>query len=110
MNAKWLLPVLAALAVLAVQDASADPKRIAFPNDYKEKFTYYSTHNRPDNGQVRDLYANHKALDGARRNGPLPDGSVLLVEVYKAKVDANNQPVVGADGFYEKGELQFFQP
>jgi cytochrome c2 len=108
MNVKLLLPAMAALAALIAQDASADPKRIAFPNDYKEKFTFYSTHNRPDNGQVRYLYANDKAVEGARRNGPLPDGSVLLIEVFKAKVDANNQPVMGADGFYEKGELQFF--
>ena len=48
---------------LIVQDASADPRRIAFPNDYLEKFTFYSTHNRPDNGQVRYLFANQKAME-----------------------------------------------
>jgi hypothetical protein len=34
MNRKILLSALTALAALAATDASADPKRVAFPNDY----------------------------------------------------------------------------
>jgi hypothetical protein len=31
---------------------------------------------------------------------PLPDESVLFAEAYSAKLDVNNNPITGADGFY----------
>jgi hypothetical protein len=35
----------------------------------------------------------------------LPDGSILFAEVYSAKLDATNNPVTGADGFYVPDKL-----
>ncbi len=35
----------------------------------------------------------------------LPDGSVLFAEVYSAKLDANNDPITGTDGFYDPDQL-----
>lgn len=98
---------LIALSAVAIPTtlAFADPERIEFPTGYQQDFIFYTTHNRPDNNQVRHLYANDVALQGARQGGPLPDGAVLLIEIYKAKLDAEGKPVTGADGFFEQDQL-----
>lgn len=82
--------------------------RVAFPTGYAETFTYYTTINFPDRGQVRRYLANETALRAAAAGEPLPDGSMHFVEVYKAKLDAAGDPVTGADGFYEPDELVAF--
>lgn len=78
-----------------------------FPADYKTAFTHYLTINFPETKQVRTYLANKVALDAARSGAPLPDGSVLLAEVFKAKVDKDGSPVKGTDGFFEKDALLF---
>jgi cytochrome c2 len=90
--------------ILASMSASADPKRISFPEDHASKFTFYSVHNRPDNGQVRHLFANQIAVESAKKGTAFANGSVFLIEIYKAKVDAEGKPIAGADGLWEKGE------
>jgi cytochrome c len=88
---------------------AADPKRVTLPADYDPaKYVLYGVHNRPDNGQVRYLYANTIAAEGAKKDGELPHGSLLVMEVYKAKVDAAGAPVVGPGGIFEKGDLAFY--
>ncbi len=95
--------------ILAAGAAQADPKRVRLPADYApDKWTLYGVHNRPDIGQVRYLYANKPAVDGARGEGGLPNGSVLVMEVYKAKLDAAGAPAVGADGLFQKGDFVQF--
>lgn len=95
---------LAALLLHATL-AWADPERVGFPADYQQSFTFYATHNRPDNNQVRYLYANDIAMQGAQADGALANGAVLLIEIYKARLDDDQKPVVGSDGFYEKDQL-----
>ena len=74
--------------------------KVTFPQDYKQSFTKYHTINFPAAKEVRYYYANTAALTAAKSGHPLPDGSVLFVEVYSAKLDADNKPITGADGFY----------
>jgi len=81
---------------------------VTFPDDYKQTFVKYLTINFPVTRQVRHYYTNKAALDAARGNKPLPVGSYLLAEVYSAKLDANKQPVMGKDGFFEPEKLLFF--
>lgn len=73
---------------------------VTFPQDYKTSFTKYATVDFPDRKQVRYFYANAVALAAARAGEPLPDGSVLFVEVYSARLGAESEPLVGADGFF----------
>jgi cytochrome c553 len=73
---------------------------VTFPEGYKDTFTKYHTINFPGTKQVRYYYANKAAVQAARAGKPLPDGSYLLAEVYAAKLDAEQKPVMGADGFY----------
>lgn len=81
---------------------------MTFPADHKSTFTHYTTINFPDTKQVRTYLANKVALDAAGSGAPLPDGSVLLVEVFKARVDATGMPIKGPDGLFEKDTLLFF--
>ena len=81
---------------------------VAFPDDYKTSFVKYHTINFPATRQVRYYYANKAAVDAARANKPLPVGSYIFAEVYAARLDANKQPVIGKDGFFEPEKLLLF--
>ena len=77
---------------------------VTFPGGYKEAFTKYHTINFPATKQVRYYYANKAAVAAAKAGKPLPDGSVLFVEVYAAKLDGD-KPVTGGDGFFVADKL-----
>jgi len=79
--------------------------KVAFPQDYKQTFVKYHTKNFAPAKQVRYYYADTIAVAAAKAGKPLPDGSVLFVEIYSAKLDANKTPITGADGFYVPDRL-----
>jgi cytochrome c553 len=81
---------------------------VTFPDGYKDTFTKYYTINFPATRQVRYYYANTPAAAAAKAGQPLPDGSVLLAEVYAAKPGADGKPVTGGDGFYVADKLLFY--
>jgi hypothetical protein len=86
--------------------ALAGPELVSFPEDYQNGHTHYATANRDDERmQVVDMFANDVALASAKDGAPLESGSILTMEVYKAKLDADEKPVMGSDGFFEKGDL-----
>ena len=91
------LPGAAANAKSALAPALA-ATNVKFPAGYKSSYTRYTTINFPKRGQVRHYYASPAALKAARDGKPLPNGSVLLVEIYKAKLDDKKMPVKGTDG------------
>lgn len=82
---------------------SAD--RLSFPKEFPDGYTHYTTISFPDRKQVRRYYANAAALAAAREGGSLPDGSLLLVEIFKAKLDADGKPINGEDGHFQPGAL-----
>ncbi len=81
---------------------------VTFPEGYKETFAKYHTINFPATKQVRYYYANKAAVQAAKEGKPLPAGSVLFVEVYAAKLDADKKPVSGSDGFYIADKLLLY--
>src|SRR5262249_3590655 len=92
----------------SAQLANLAKSNVTFPDDYKQSFVKYHTINFPATRQVRYYYANKAAVDAAKANKPLPAGSYLFAEVYAAKLDANKQPVMGKDGFFEPEKLLLF--
>ena len=78
---------------------------VTFPENYQQSFTKYHTINFPAAKEVRYYYANPAAAAAAKAGKPLPDGSYLFAEVYSAKLDANKNPITGADGFFEHDAL-----
>jgi hypothetical protein len=95
-----------AAGMLLSSAALAGPELIEFPEGYKDSFEPYATVNRADERkQVVKIFANDVALASAEDGAPLDSGSVLVMEVYKAKLDADGNPVVGSDGFFEPDEM-----
>jgi cytochrome c553 len=78
---------------------------VTFPEDYKDTFTKYHTINFPVTKQVRYFFANKTAVQAAKEGKPLPDGSVLFNETYAAKLDAEQKPMIGGDGFFVADKL-----
>lgn len=85
-------------AVTAFTIAYAKDSEIAFPADYKSYKNYLSLDRTGNADQVIRLFANDKAKAGAGADGGLPDGSVLVGEIYKARLDADGKPVVSSLG------------
>ena len=79
--------------------------KMTFPSDFKSGFTHYTTINFANRKQVRKYYANATALKAAREGKRMPNGSVLVVEVYKTKLGADKKPMMGADGFFVPEKL-----
>src|SRR5437762_1523317 len=73
--------------------------RVGFPVGYQNTFTQMLTVDRPDNGQIRVIWANEKAAS-ANWWEKFPYGSVLLFESWTSKRDANGNLL-----FDEKGRL-----
>lgn len=79
---------IAAALLVATTIARAD-ERVALPEEYKETFTEYLELDRTQNpDQFIRLFANAVALQGPDLEGGLPDGSVLVGEVYSVKKDS----------------------
>ena len=78
----------------------AEPAQpVALPENYRETFTNYLSLDRVMNpDQVIRLFANDAAMKGPGEDGLLPFGSVLVAEVYKAKVDDSGQAVLSSLG------------
>jgi cytochrome c553 len=85
--------------------ASVAKTRATFPEKYKETFTRYTTVDLPGQKQVRHFYANPVALKAAREGRELPDGSVLLGEIYSAKLGPDKNPSPGPDGRFVPDQL-----
>jgi cytochrome c553 len=81
---------------------------VTFPENYKTTYTKYHTINFPAAKQVRYYYANSTALQAAKAEKALPNGSAFFVEVYSAKLGADKQPVTGSDGFFVPDQLLFY--
>ncbi len=75
-------------------------RRMSFPSNFETGFTHYFTFNHKGRKQLRNVYANGVALEAAKAGRELPDGSVIVVEAFKAELGPDKKPVVGADGFY----------
>jgi cytochrome P460 len=77
---------------------SAGPDKIQFPSAWKDH-VLYTTVDRYDNKQYRELYASSQAaVDAMKAGKPLPDGTVLTMVQYAAQVDDKGVPVKGPNG------------
>jgi plastocyanin len=84
--------------------AFAGGDKIAFPEDYATG-TLYSTLDRHDNKQYRELWATPAAVEAARKGEPVASGTVLTLVQYKAQLDAAGVPAKDAQGRFIKGDL-----
>lgn len=76
----------------------------ALPAGYRDWPVFLRGVQRPDNGQVRDIYLNRVAA-GATAGQPFPDGSVLVMDLFAAQKGADGSLVKGPDGALVRGDL-----
>lgn len=87
------------IAGIAASAAAFEDRVLNLPADYKTAFDKYLISDRlGQEDQVIALYANSIAREGARADGKLPNGSVLIGEIYAAKKDAEGNVVETALG------------
>ncbi|MEM9292400.1 MAG: cytochrome P460 family protein [Acidobacteriota bacterium] len=73
-------------------ERAAPPQPVELPADYRETFTNYLSLDRVQNpDQIIRLFANDIAMQGPDEDGLLPFGSILVAEVYKAKLDDSGE-------------------
>ena len=85
--------------LVAAGPAVGGPDRVAFPKDYAENFTLYDKIDKTKkkkNEKVRFMYANPAALSVA--SGPLPSGSIIIMEDHAIEVNADGTPKMGSTG------------
>jgi plastocyanin len=98
------IAALAALATLPALAQTPGPNKIAFPEQW-DKGVLYGTVDRHDIKQYRELWATQPALDAVKAGKPIPQGTVLTLVQYKAKVDDKGAPLRDAQGRFQKGDL-----
>jgi hypothetical protein len=97
------IAAIAAAAVFAVA-AQAGGDKVAFPENFASG-VLYTTVDRADNKQYRELYTSAAAVEAAKRGEPLPSGTVITLVQYAAKLDAAGNPEKDANGRFIKGNL-----
>lgn len=98
--------VFASVAIFATQTFAMEDRVLEFPADYKTGFDKYLISDRLyQDDQVISLYANETARKAALEGAPLPDGSVLVGEIYKVKLDEDGEVIESALGRRIPSEL-----
>ena len=75
--------------------------QVGLPNEWATRFVPFYVFDRPDTRQVRVVYGN----DTANAGTPYQHGSVLVMETYRARLDAQGVPVRNAAGRFERDAL-----
>ena len=96
---------LVCVAGAAAAYAGGTPDYVKFPTGYDSSFTNYATMNRASSAAVAKMYANAVAFSSYKRGQPAASGSVIVMEVYKPKKDADGKPIVGSNGVNETAKL-----
>ena len=94
----------AAAALAAIGPVRAGGDKVAFPEGHAAG-VLFTTVDRADNKQFREFYTSAAALDAAKKGEPLPNGTVITMLQYAAKLDAQGNPEKDANGRFIKGNL-----
>jgi plastocyanin len=78
--------------------------RVGFPEGYESTYQSFFVMDRPDNKQVRVIYANDAAASVAPGTS-FPYGSILVMETYRAVQDDAGEPILDDAGRYQRGDL-----
>jgi hypothetical protein len=103
-----VMPVATALVGLGIvafaSHVKAGGDKVMFPEGY-DKGVLFTTLDRADIKQYREVYTSQAAIDAAKKGQPLPDGTVITLLQWRAKLDAAGNPEKGPDGRFIKGDL-----
>ncbi len=101
-----MLPILGcgSMAMTPSTKSNEMPKdgQLMFPKDYKTFPTFLKGIQKPD--AVRDLYINRTGAD-AQQGKPFANGSILVMEIFKAQKGMNDEFAKDTQGNLVRGEL-----
>lgn len=106
-STKWgevIVAAACAAGVMASTPVLAGPENIRYPSDYAS-WQRYTTVERADLKQTRDVYASAEVVKTVRAGKPIPDGAVIVMAVHAAKTDADGNPQKDAQGRLVKDRL-----
>ncbi|HEX4419812.1 MAG TPA: cytochrome P460 family protein [Kofleriaceae bacterium] len=92
-------------ATAPAEIAAAKQSQMAFPRDFPKGFQLYGTANKEDQATVSKSYVNTAGFAAVKAGKPLPDGSVILVVNFAAKLDANKKPALEKDGSWSVDKI-----
>ena len=85
--------------------AGGDPEFVKYPEGYQQIFTKYATANRANQTQLAKLFANEIAVESYKKGEEAAPGSVVIMEIYEPKKDAEGKIISGKDGLFEIEKL-----
>jgi hypothetical protein len=91
--------------VTQVQGPAPKIDRVGFPEGYQTNFTLFYVFDIPENKRVLVAYANDNA-SSIKLGQPFPYGSILALETYSAKQDAQGNVQKDANGHLLRDQLQ----
>ncbi|MFN0102561.1 MAG: cytochrome P460 family protein [Bryobacteraceae bacterium] len=97
MMSKILLTAAVTVSLTAQPAPAPAQDRVMFPANYTATFKKLFTFDRPDNGQIRVVWANEIAA-GTRPWEAFPYGSVVLFESWTSKRDASGNILLDENG------------
>ncbi|MCC6916228.1 cytochrome P460 family protein [Nitrosomonas sp.] len=77
-----------------------NPEFVKFPEKYEQIFTKYDVANRANQTQLAKFYANKIAVESYKKGEEAAPGSVVVMEIYVPKKDAEDKILSGADGLF----------
>jgi cytochrome c553 len=83
--------------------------KMKFPAGFPNGFTLYSTVNKEGKNAVAKQYINKVGLQAVKAGKPMPNGTVIMVVNYGAKLDADKKPVVDKDGSWVTDKLAGYE-
>ena len=96
------LAALVSIGLTATVRAGGD--KVVFPENYA-KGVMYTTVDRADIKQYRELYSTPEAIAALKAGKAIPSGTVLTLVLHKAQLDASGNPEKDANGRFIKGDL-----
>lgn len=81
------------VGMLGIGAASAGPEKVEYPKNYQSQYVWLGDTDRHDNNTIRRLYINPEAFAAARAGLPLPDNTILVLEMRAIQM-ADGKPVM----------------
>ncbi|MGB1799490.1 MAG: cytochrome P460 family protein [Gammaproteobacteria bacterium] len=101
---KKIIFTFIALSASLLVYAGGNPEHVSFPEAYKTEFIQYDTRNRVNGKQLAVMYANEIAINSIK-DGKLAAGSKIIMEIHKAKLDADGNKITNDSGLFEQGKF-----
>lgn len=96
--------VAMAFGIALAMPAWAGADNVVFPEDFARGVKWLTV-NRAKTREVHEHFTTAAAIEAARKDQPMPNGTIFALARYAAQLDAQDNPIKGTDGLFRKGKL-----